>query len=580
MPAYRDRDGDVVYNAPYRATYADLNAFVFSADTACLQKLIDSQLNTCVRANALPGSQQGLSFACPEPWVVFIYATFRALGSADEVDRRRGFVGAFELSIWLPITKRQNVAGTVTTESAWYLPLVYTAPTASVVTGREVYGYPKVPAFLALPPGGGPPIGVRVLDPTAPFRAHDDQSGTRDDSLFRINNDALPIDPDAECDYQAVLRRYLANVPLIFLKQVGLLEEKHGARAGYSALLEGRVPITRLQHIEVMPEVGTLRHDPSTAPVVAALGLRQARPLFGVAVRGCTVDVQHGREIWVAEGNAAYVPPLKAPGNDLLRAPEPASPNVDTVEGTGEVYFAPARPRAIAALLEHDFPDRVEGTRPTPDKSRNEVLLTFVRASSGADVKLYEFAVWVPVMHEDVRAWYVPYMFRSPGAAVVQAREWNGHPCQEGFIVFDGTPDGERIVNVRQPVPEKALGVEWVKQSGIVLKVPKSPPNYDAFGPEPSENDLLAGGEQHIVALFQVRHVADTSRACVQRVVHSRRRISAKKAGEPLYREVVVTAPGRLGRLLDLDGRQNCVRGWRLDELRIVSRPSSLTWEA
>src|SRR4051794_36063748 len=164
LPEYRGREGDVVYNAPYRATRADLNAFALYADTTALQRLIDKELNECVAGPALVGSQRGLRFACVEPWLVLIYAAFRSFASTDEIDRREGSDQAFELSIWVPIIKEQVVSGIVTSGPAWFLPLVYTSPTASVATGREVYGYPKVPAFLELPDEGGPPIAVQLRE--------------------------------------------------------------------------------------------------------------------------------------------------------------------------------------------------------------------------------------------------------------------------------------------------------------------------------------------------------------------------------------------------------------------------------
>src|SRR5205085_6599328 len=85
LPEYRAREGDDVYNAPYRATEVDLNAFLLNADSTALRSLVDEQLNSVItKTPALLGSQQELSFDCIDPWIVLIFAAFSALGSVDK----------------------------------------------------------------------------------------------------------------------------------------------------------------------------------------------------------------------------------------------------------------------------------------------------------------------------------------------------------------------------------------------------------------------------------------------------------------------------------------------------------------
>ena len=118
--------------------------------------------------------------------------------------------------------------------------------------------------------------------------------------------------------------------------------------------------------------------------------------------------------------------------------------------------------------------------------------------------------------------------------------------------------------------------MEWVKGEGIAFEPVKRPADFPPFV---VRDDLLKlgaqGTQQQLVGLLQVRHVADTTRACVQNVVRSRRTVEAKIGVEPLFCKVKVEEHLQLGKLLDLDGNA-VVRGYRLDALRIDSTPSIL----
>jgi hypothetical protein len=185
-------------------------------------------------------------------------------------------------------------------------------------------------------------------------------------------------------------------------------------------------------------------------------------------------------------------------------------------------------------------------------------------------VQLYEFGVWVPVLHEKRRAWYVPYMFRAPGAAVIHAREWFGHPCQEGYLEFnDASP--LRAVKMRRPLAKGRGMLEWERRDGIVFSDAKAA-GEDYVG---SPKDLAADGEtQRVVGLLQSRHVANTTRACLQQIVTSERALTAEIGPEPLFRKASLSAHLRLGRLLDLRNNTQVVRGYRLNEMTVDSTPS------
>jgi hypothetical protein len=597
LPEYQTREGDVVYNAPYRATSADLNAFVLHADTKALQALLDAELNECVQGQSLLGSQRRLRFTSAEPWIVLIYAAFRSFSSTNETDRREGRDHALELGMWIPAMKEQVVSGVVTVVPAWYLALVYTAPTASVATGREVYGYPKIPAYLEVPDEGGPPVAVQLREEFE----HESPGGTKKETSrhFCVPKIQTPsklgwnVDLNRNPLLATIVNRYLANHPIIFRKQVGMLEERDpkGVKrvvAGYTALIECRVPVTQLSNLNSINEdaVFTQSIEGFDPELARRLGVKSLVPQFGVALRECRLDIQHGREIWVSSERREFIKPLTAPGNSLIWNPrpfaarrresaqasneglvQPLDNGEDTVEGVAEAYFGETRRFAIESLLSRHFPAHLPN-RPTVDPQRDFVMFMFVRAEADAAVRLYEVNMAVPVYHEGRPAWYIAYSFRSPGAAVIQARQRFGHPCQEGFVKFKDASTTRSLL-VRRPVSRGRLGMEWVRQEGI--KFEKLDDQHSARVVRDEEaRAALATEVEPVVGLLQFRHAADTTRACFQEIVRSRRKFVAGAAPKDTG-HWKVTLPGelRFGRLLDLNGNSQIVRGYRFDKVTI-----------
>jgi hypothetical protein len=574
------REGDAVYAAPYRATQADLNAYLLEADVETLNELVDVELNRCVASSGLLGSLEGLQFECVDPWVIFIYAALRSFSSVAEADAGRGYMTAFELSIWVPMLKRQTIAGGVISEAAWFLPLVYTAPTSSVVTGREVFGFPKIPAYLELPATGGPPVALRQ-------RYEIDRNRTSGELRFRapelkVSGSESTL-ADAPFLSSAVLR-FFANHPLVFRKQAGIVDKEIGLETRYQALVESRVPISRISELRWVKRPGKITDVPQAVSSGLGLNGTAPEPQFGIAVRDCTVDVQHGREIWVSRTRSAYIRPtliqeadelpssvsafsISAESNDALaHALDGTLEKTSVFSGVGELFIASVLPGAIASLLHRDFPRHLRARPLEPDADRNFVVISLIRASRSAKIRLYELAVWVPIRcgssAKRSNDWYIPYLFRSPGVAVVHARERFGHPCQEAFIKFEGADD-ERSVQFRRPLA--GVGpVEWKPRDGIILG-----PVLGKAAPDVNLLPYQRPVSLRVVGLRQVRHVADTSRACLQELVASTIEVAADVTPKPeLWKLTWPGVPG-LDRLLVAQGHAATVCGYNLGNLTL-----------
>jgi hypothetical protein len=155
LPRYTDRPGDQVFQPPYVADGVRLHVCFVKADVDTLNDVIDGSLNAALESRS-PGASRFRATGQP---IIFMFAEIdRMYSAADEymkiakgqtrpeepADPRASlellpFVPEVELGIWVPISRL--VYGHQ--QPGFYLPFVFNATPASVVTGREVFGYPK-----------------------------------------------------------------------------------------------------------------------------------------------------------------------------------------------------------------------------------------------------------------------------------------------------------------------------------------------------------------------------------------------------------------------------------------------------
>ncbi|MGH9223609.1 MAG: hypothetical protein ACRD2W_07430, partial [Acidimicrobiales bacterium] len=110
-----------------------------------------------------------VDYRCAHDHVMVTFATIERLASGDPTDSKRGYMSEREVAVWCLVA--DPAAGN---RLAWYLPYVFTDSGQTVVTGREVYGYPKQIGifeddFLAkLETGGDTFVSALAIDPFHP----------------------------------------------------------------------------------------------------------------------------------------------------------------------------------------------------------------------------------------------------------------------------------------------------------------------------------------------------------------------------------------------------------------------------
>lgn len=156
-PDYITRGGDIAMAPPLDLLGATMYSFLVSAELTALTQMVDDQLNAVTQAS-------GTIYKPLAPMAAIVCADVTQSFSKTPPDSLKGWMGERDFGVWIPV-----VAGTVVRGEwkpgriGWYLPYVFVDNVAAMVTGREVYGFFKQTATLAMPASPSSP-GLFAID--------------------------------------------------------------------------------------------------------------------------------------------------------------------------------------------------------------------------------------------------------------------------------------------------------------------------------------------------------------------------------------------------------------------------------
>jgi hypothetical protein len=205
-----------------------------------------------------------------------------------------GSIPETEVSFWvLTVAMKKTRGGYLPHHLAWYLPYLLVDESNAIATGREVYGFNKLGAYIQKPEsvqrpefsvevlgfkGFGadkiaqrePLLSLRAPSAAGPMRASGLESlkNKFTGELFRNINTGLG---DAPLEFAARLLN--EHIPLVFLKQFRDAQDPH--KACYQSLIEAPLKVERFYEGGLFPEAYTLRlTDLASHPLVHSLGLK------------------------------------------------------------------------------------------------------------------------------------------------------------------------------------------------------------------------------------------------------------------------------------------------------------------
>lgn len=306
LPKYVDRGGDLVYPPPYLARGVTNYQFFLQVDARGLEA-------TLSKLFAEPSDGE-VDIRPVGDEVVLSVAQLAAVNSTEPPHSQMSAGGSeIEVAFWVIGRDVRNDRLVLVT------PYMFVDSGAAMAAGREIFGFPKQEATIALT-GGHPPdavaldvLSIRRFDPSAPFAVHRvldvQRTGTRSDliagfealaksaltSLFtRAGRQGL-------LDHLRTLGSLLLGdgLPVLFLKQFRDIAEPD--RACYQAICEAQIAVTALHGMGVLGDYSIALADLVSEGIRGDLGL-PAGPLRPFAATWSRYDftLHRGATIWRA----------------------------------------------------------------------------------------------------------------------------------------------------------------------------------------------------------------------------------------------------------------------------------------
>ena len=174
LPRFIKRDGDPQIPPPYMFKDVTIRHFRLMGTKAKLQDLVDKHLN-------LEGVEQRVfKFKVNGSEVDLDVLTYKRMESDAEGYKNLGYTTQNELYFRITVDKFENKNGTWVPDpqGAMFVPYIFVDNNWSVISGREVIGYPKVPAFIKIPTAGDYPISI-ITDVFEQFEPNKPQTPAR-----------------------------------------------------------------------------------------------------------------------------------------------------------------------------------------------------------------------------------------------------------------------------------------------------------------------------------------------------------------------------------------------------------------
>lgn len=253
---------------PLQLEGCTMYSFLVGAGHDALTRLCTSQLDPVTRPS-------GFVYRPVLPMAAIVCADVAKSWSLTPPDSQKGWMRERDFGVWIPLAagKERSDGRFDVDRLAWYLPYVFVDNVAAMVTGREVYGFFKQTATLAMPaaPTGGGAFSAdalvirtfspsstaeiaRLLDVTSPVgaAAPGDEFGGLGHAAEAVLGEVKRafFDPHEHLPLPtwALLETLLKDaieglVPMVFLKQLRDVTEPH--KACYQAVIEAPAKLGR-----------------------------------------------------------------------------------------------------------------------------------------------------------------------------------------------------------------------------------------------------------------------------------------------------------------------------------------------
>jgi len=313
--------GNFVPRQPYNIEGVNGYGFAANGDQEKIQALVDKTLNF---------RKSDLVYRVISPTVVFSFLKLNTLRSAEAEDAQKGAYSETEFSVTILLAAGKHVAGLFIPERVvWYMPYLWLDSGTAMISGREIYGYPKQYGKVNMPLSDGDPavfgVSTEVITHFAPNARSSIQPligvHRTDAAALEYANGFEAIEDAVEGFLSEVMHLNLAELAagtfievltlhhllsLVFLRQLPDIAD--GSRASYQSIAEAPFEVTQFRGAGFLSgqyAIDINSHD--SAPIATELGFEPADGAQNARITphlGFHLDfdfrLEAGSEIWVA----------------------------------------------------------------------------------------------------------------------------------------------------------------------------------------------------------------------------------------------------------------------------------------
>ena len=324
-PSFVQPGGAQTYPQPLNLDGCHLFSFMLEADATALRQICDTYLN---------GPAGGQVHYVPLASCAMIAVAMTSKISCTDLPPEKQFwLPETDIAFWIPVVRGKKEAGFFIAESLqWFLPYVFVNNTWAVVSGREIYGYPKAMSSFELPPPADP---KRFTVDTLTVKEFGPDAQATWQRLFEINRLSAPGGNLLKRTFVSLatageefLKSMLAGrallipglgvweeliklvihgtMPMVFLKQ--FRDALVGADACYQAVVEAPARIVKIRTAgELADDYQVTIQTFASHPIVNDLGLQGQRDAatgawtgkpFGVWYADFDFQALNATQIW------------------------------------------------------------------------------------------------------------------------------------------------------------------------------------------------------------------------------------------------------------------------------------------
>jgi acetoacetate decarboxylase len=163
VPGYIEYGGNFYPKQPYLTSNVLTYAFALRARHDSLQKIVDETLNL----------RSDFHYLVASPFVLMSFFKMEDLVSLHPADANKGLFRENELNVTLALIEMEKTFGVMLPRKlVWYMPYLWVDTGTPLISGREVYGFPKTLGQIEMPDALGDDASFSVQsDVVAKFGA-------------------------------------------------------------------------------------------------------------------------------------------------------------------------------------------------------------------------------------------------------------------------------------------------------------------------------------------------------------------------------------------------------------------------